>query len=144
MAVFEGKSSGQETKGVFGLEEEALENSPRVGDKGRLEEVLVVSDGNLGEKTLFRLVWMGDPLAIETGEGGGPNVPEISAQYYDLLETSENERGQRRRELDDSNDQENGLRLPQSRALQAGYFLPLWRPKPLPGYPQECRMSHKF
>ena len=39
---------------------------------------------------------------------------------------------------------ENGLRLPESRALQDGHLLPLRRVRALPRYPLESRMTHIF
>ena len=54
------------------------------------------------------------------------------------------ERRHGRPQLQDPDHQENGLLLPEPRALQDCHLLPLWRPRPLPGHPRRTRTNHFF
>jgi hypothetical protein len=95
----------------------------------------------LGEKVLFELVWLGDPLAAATGEEGSPNVPKISGQHPDFYEASDNECRQRRVNsmIQTIKKMACGFRIAitsnsLSSSTAAGLDLD-------PVYPQECRMS---
>jgi len=85
---------------------------------------------------------MGHPLPVEVRQGGGQDVPQVSQKHHKLFQAPDHQRCQRSFELDDSNDQEKGLRFPQPGALQNCHLFSLRRLKPSPCYPQECRMSH--
>src|SRR2546426_354411 len=70
--------------------------------------------------------------------------PAPPAQRHDLLRSPHHQRRHGRPQLQDPDHQEDGLRLPEPRALQDGHLLPLRRPRPLPGYPRKSRMNHLF
>ena len=70
--------------------------------------------------------------------------PVTSPQRTDLLRTPHHQRCERGPELEDPNHQEDGLWVPEPGALQDHHLLPLRRAGPLPRYPRNSQMSHKY
>ena len=89
-------------------------------------------------RLLEALVLLGDAFAARAGHQGRQDAQAASPQRPELLHASHHERRQRRAQLQDPDDQEDGLRLPQPGALQDSYLLPLRRAPALPGRPVIC------
>ena len=138
MVVFEReRASGEE-----GLAEkpspDGFADSPGLGDQGELPGTLAVFPPVVGGEVLPGLVLLGDPFEAGAGDTGGLDVQAASRPDPELRSSPDYQCRLGGAELEDPDDQEEGLRVPQSGELQDVDLLPLRRPKSLPCYPQEC------
>ena len=85
---------------------------------------------------------MGDPFEVGAGDKGGLDVQAASSPYPELCSASDHKCRLGGIEYEGPDDQEEGLRIPQSGELQDVDLLSLRWPKSLPCYPQECLKNH--
>jgi hypothetical protein len=115
--LFQGKPVRQKAGDIHGPEEETVADGARLGPERKPSRSLGIPFQGLGFEAFSGMVCLGCPVEAEAGQGSGPDVPEVLGQHSDLFEAPHQQRRQRGFELDDSDDQENGPRIPQSRAL---------------------------
>jgi len=87
------------------------------------------------------LVLLGHALPPGSHRQGGQDDSAPRAECADLLHAPDHERRCRRVELQDPDDQEDGLRIPKPGTLQDRHLLPLWGTTALPGYPLNTRKN---
>ena len=86
-------------------------------DQGKSEGAVGLSSSGLGLESLSVVVRLGCSFSIGTSDLCSPDVPQIPGEYFDLSSTPDHECRERGVELEDPDDQEGGLRLPESRSL---------------------------
>jgi transposase len=140
------EESAREAQGHLRFPQGAqLEDRTRLGHQGVIGGALALPATRLGHQVLQAVVLLGHPLAPPARHRRRLHdqaAPLRGAQL--LLRRPHHQCRCRRAQLEDPDDQEDGLRIPEQGALQDGHLLPLRRPTALPCYPRESRMTQKY
>jgi transposase len=103
------------------------------GDQRDPGGAVELSPARMGHQVLQAVVLLGYPLAPAAGHRCRLHDQAPPLRHPQLLLRSENhERRSRRPQFEDPDHQEDGLRIPQPRALQDRHLLPLWWATALP------------
>lgn len=116
----------------FPLKEREPQDRARLGDQGNAAQSVGPTDASRGRATLQALVLLGDALAPPAGEEGRSDDPPTPTWRAVLLHASDHQLRERGAQLDDPDDQEAGVRLPQLRQLPRRHLVPLRRPSATP------------
>jgi len=138
VAVFERERASGEDGLAAGPSPDELADSPGLGDQGELSGAVAVLPSVVGGEALPGLVFLGDPFEVGAGDPGGLDVQAASGPDPELRSSSDQQCRLGGTELEDPDDQEESLRVPQSGELQDVDLLSLRRPKSLPCHPKEC------